>query len=880
MTLHLHLHYKVAARQQLSVTIFNHPKQAKDYVMHSADGENWYLELTVSKEQEIQYKYQILLQNGGTVREWGNPRIVNILSDAHVQYDKWQARAQIDNIFLTNAFTKAFFSKNNTSKHKKNKKSGNFHFSVLCSAVPKGLAVGITGNTPFLGNWGKPVPLTNDSFPEWVVSIETDITAQYFEYKYVIFNPENNLVTSWEAGENRVFNRKIYSIPSANTHVQDLYFRHQNPWRGAGVAIPVFSLRSKNGMGIGEFNDLKILAEWCKKTGIKIIQVLPVNDTIATKTWTDSYPYAAVSVYALHPLYIHLPDLIISDNKILLQKITAATEDLNKNQSVDFDGVLENKMNLLKEIYLTQSNQLINDKSYKAFLSENKDWLYPYAAYCVLRDKNTSCVFRNWPEHSTFSEKEILKFCKENTEETGFYCFIQYHAHKQLTEARNYSRSLGIALKGDLPIGIYRHSCDAWVAPELYNMSEQAGAPPDDYAENGQNWGFPTYNWEVMAKDNFSWWSSRMKKLGAYFDALRIDHILGFFRIWAIPTEYSSGTMGLFNPRIPMHIDEMRQFGLHESIERLTKPFITGDLLRHIFGDNKEIITEFFDFHGDGMLQFKAAFYNQESIISHLHKNPVFLKYEAQLLKLQTEVLFIREPDQPDTHFNPRITVQKTFSFQCLSHAQQDAVNRIYNHYYYERHNVFWKDQALWKLPAILDASNMLICGEDLGMIPETVPDVMQQMNIMSLEIQRMPKGSGRFGQVGSYPYFSVCSPSCHDMSTIRGWWESDHEMAKDFYYQYMHESGLTPMECNAKIVQYIIEDHLASPSIMAIFPIQDLLALDENLRYSNPKDEQINDPANPKHYWKYRLHVDLEILLQQKEFNDYLRHLISYYRP
>lgn len=848
--------------------------------MHSPDGENWFLEIPMVKGQEIQYGYQLIEDNGSIIREWGNLRNVVMHSDPVVRYDKWQARAQIDNVFQSNAFTKAFFSDYDAGHHKKDKKSGDLHFSVLCSAVPKGLTLGITGNTPFLGNWESPVPLTSDNFPEWVASIKTDVSAQYFEYKYVIYNPENKQITSWEAGDNRIYRRELNSSPTAVTFIQDLYFRHQTPWRGTGVAIPVFSLRSERGMGIGEFNDLRLMADWCQKTGIKIVQVLPVNDTIATKTWTDSYPYAAVSVYALHPLYIHLPAVLKSKNKGLEKKISASTKSLNQNLSVDFEAIFQKKMELLMEIYLEQADELLADKDYKIFISENKDWLYPYAAYCVLRDKHGTCVFRNWPEHSTFHEKDITAFCKKEGKETGFYMFLQFYAHKQLSEARDYARTLGIALKGDLPIGIYRHSCDAWVAPELYNMSEQAGAPPDDYAENGQNWGFPTYNWEVMAKDNFSWWSSRMKKLGEYFDALRIDHILGFFRIWAIPVEYSSGTMGLFNPRIPMHIDELRHFGLHESIDRLTRPFITDDLLRHIFGDNIEITSEFFDTLGDGMLSFKTAFNNQEKLRLHLQKNPAFLDYEAKLLKLQTEVIFISEPDRPETHFNPRITLQKTFSFQCLPPSQQEAVNRIYNYYYYERHNVFWKDQALWKLPAILDASNMLICGEDLGMIPETVPEVMRQMNIMSLEIQRMPKGSGRFGEVRKYPYFSVCSPSCHDMSTIRGWWESDHDMAKDFYNNYMHGSGLTPMECNPQIVQYIVEDHLASPSMLAIFPIQDLLALDEKLRYSNAREEQINEPANPKHYWKYRLHINLEELLQQKEYNEYLRHLISYYRP
>jgi 4-alpha-glucanotransferase len=279
------------------------------------------------------------------------------------------------------------------------------------------------------------------------------------------------------------------------------------------------------------------------------------------------------------------------------------------------------------------------------------------------------------------------------------------------------------------------------------------------------------------------------------------------------------------------------------------------------------------------MYDFKPEFTDQKSIRDYITNHPDFTEKEAILLKLFTEVIFIEEEIAGQKYYNPRITVHTTYSFACLEESQKKAVQQLYNHYYFKRHDEFWKDQALWKLPALLDASNMLICGEDLGMIPGSVPEVMRAMNIMSLEIQRMPKGNNRFGDVQHYPYFSVSSTSSHDMSTIRGWWENDHEMAKEFYYQYMHGQGYTPMKCESRIVQYILEDHLAGPSMLAVFPLQDLVGMDADIRRLDAGAEQINEPSNPKHYWRFRFHMNIEELTARTGFNQKLRSLIEKYR-
>ncbi|HMU04072.1 MAG TPA: 4-alpha-glucanotransferase, partial [Saprospiraceae bacterium] len=436
-----------------------------------------------------------------------------------------------------------------------------------------------------------------------------------------------------------------------------------------------------------------------------------------------------------------------------------------------------------------------------------------------------------------------------------------------------------VVLKGDLPIGIYRYSCDAWVAPELYNMDEQAGAPPDDYAVLGQNWGFPTYNWSEMAKDGFLWWQNRMRQLNRYFDALRIDHILGFFRIWQIPTDQVEGTMGSFNPRLPFTREELAQYGVSGDLSRYTMPPLTYDHLGQLFGsDMEEVFDVFFTKMSDSRIVFKSSFDTQLEISQFVAQNPKYKKYEKNLLLLVSNVLLLVEPNSGGQQFNPRITLTTTQSYTQLDQYAQARILKLYNDYYYSRHDEYWRQQALWKLPAILDASDMLICGEDLGMIPKAVPGVMRDLNIISLEIQRMPKGNSKFGQVPSYPYFSVCSPSCHDMSTIRGWWQGDHENAKEYYYNYLKWYGYTPMDGSPEIVQAIVEDHMASPSMLAIFPIQDLVGMDATLRKEDANAEQINEPSNPKHYWRFRFHLNMEDLLKEKGLNDKIRSLVKKY--
>ena len=885
MYVHFHIHYKTAFGEQIGIQ-FNseNEKENKRILLQTYDGENWTGSVQFKEAESIFYKYILLKNDQIILSEWGKPRWIPLDFQDVFAEDKWRPRANQENAFLSTAFTKSIFRRHTSDTHKygelKSTIKNKVTFRLTSACIQPHLKFGVLGNIKELGEWKKPLIMEDVDFPLWTSSIQFSGTDLHIEYKYVICDQDTGDVKVWEDGANRIAHFVLPKQKGNHIIQTDENFRFKDvKWRGAGVAIPVFSMRSKQGMGIGEFSDLQAMTDWAHQIGMNIIQILPVNDTIANKTWQDSYPYAAISVFALHPLYIHLQSIAAFKNKDDQKAFNTAFKEVNELEQVDFEKVLEYKFKFLHLLFDQEYERFSKDSDARAFISLNADWLRPYAAFCHLRDKYKTCNFNNWPEYAVYSskvEEELLSPTYHHIRDIEFYYFVQYYADKQLTQAKDYARTKGVVLKGDLPIGIYRYSCDAWVAPQLYNMNEQAGAPPDDYAVLGQNWGFPTYNWNEMAKDGFAWWRKRMQQLNRHFDALRIDHILGFFRIWQIPTNQVEGTLGMFNPRLPVSRDELAQYGITGDLSRYTLPYITRDMLIQMFGnDADDIFAMFFSQSQNGQIIFKSSFDNQQKISTFIFQNLRYKKHEKNLLLLMTEVLLLVEDGTDGHYFNPRITLSTTTSYAHLDDYSRSKFNKLYDDYYFSRHDEYWKQQALWKLPAILDASEMLICGEDLGMIPKAVPGVMKDLNIISLEIQRMPKGNNKFGQVSSYPYFSVCSPSCHDMSTIRGWWQADHENAKDYYYHYLHWYGLTPQECNTEIVQAIVEDHMSSPSMMAIFPIQDLVGMDETLRKKDPFSEQINEPSNSKHYWRYRFHLNMEDLQKADQLNTKIKNMV-----
>ena len=638
-------------------------------------------------------------------------------------------------------------------------------------------------------------------------------------------------------------------------------------------------MRSHEGFGVGEFNDVKRYSDWAKSVGIKLIQILPVNDTTTEKNWKDSYPYEAISIYAFHPMYIHLPAVAGKAHANLLKKYEEKRLELNALPEVDYEQVNEYKWQILRELYPLLKEQTFNSDSYKEFYNGNKHWLLPYAVYCLLRDKHSTPDFNLWGTYAIYDETFIQQCFQENEDAVNLHNFIQYHLHLQLKDAVAYAHKNKVVLKGDIAIGVSRNSVDAWQYPELFNMDMQAGAPPDDFAITGQNWSFPTYNWDAMRAQNFEWWRERLHKMSEYFDVIRIDHILGFFRIWSIPYEAVQGILGHFEPAIPVYLNEL--YGINVSTERLMNPYINDYVLHELFGSEADFIKQnFLEKEEDGSLVLKKEYATQRQI------KKLFEKFEdtahnrwlkERLYDLIANVVLIQTNDFDTFHL--RFNMQHTLSYQVLDDGTKSILNRLYYDYFFHRQDHLWKEEAYQKLPAIKEASDMLICGEDLGLVPGCVKEVMQNLQFLSLEIQRMPKNQHLEFENPLYaPFLSVVSPSTHDTSTIRGWWNSlDWDAKQRFAHTQFHTDAIAPDECHGWVVEAIINQHLHSWAMWSIFLLQDLFAMDEQIRQADAEAERINHPENPEHYWRYRSHIAVEDLLNASAFNKKLATMIQH---
>lgn len=850
---------------------------------------NW--EGTTNIEADgFQYQYVVINDDFTELnREWGEMRSFNLGETKANQIalkDTWRGKYHHENTLYNSAFLNVIFNPK-TFKTPKTKKvnSPQLRFQINAPRVEAHQRLCICGNIGALGNWGakKPLLLGNENYPLWTANVPI-IPGMNVEYKYGIYDVNVKEIVFLEDGKNRVL---PYSATKGQdlTIVHDNYFEHpEGDWKGVGVALPVFGLRTRNGLGIGEFTDIKLLVDWAKQVGMKMVQILPINDTSATGSWVDSYPYAAISVFALHPMYLNIEALDGFDTIIDNKAYKALQQDLNALEVVDYEAVNHHKIKFARQIFNETKGKFLASKKFKNWLKDNENWLKPYAYFCALRDKNGTADFNRWGVDAVYDEARMLDYTDSKSphfDAISFYYYLQYHLDAQLQEVTKYARENNILLKGDIPIGIYRYSVDAWTQPHLYHMDAQAGAPPDPFSDLGQNWGFPTYNWEIMAQDGYLWWQNRLKVLSKYFDAFRIDHILGFFRIWQVPYDSVNATMGYFYPAIPVSPFELSQQGLAFDFDRFCKPFNTYEYVREVFKHEAEgIIHQFLEHWKDDLLQFKPQFDTQRKLDNYLKQpaNQQWAHLKQPLFDLHANVLFIEDKKLPGQAFHPRIDLYKTYSYEAFPKHIQDKIYGVYLEYFYKRQERFWANSALTKLPPIKAATDMLICGEDLGMIPVCVPQVMKDLDILTLEIQRMSKNPNtEFLQAEDTPYYSVSSPSTHDMSPVRLWWEEEsRDYIQRFYENELGETGQAPLECTPEIAKAIIQQHLDLPSMWTVFPISDLLGMNASLRHENLLAERINVPANPQHYWRYRVHLDMETLLEADDFGHELKGMIE----
>jgi 4-alpha-glucanotransferase len=857
-----------------------------DYV----NGDFWHgsILLAARPADPIHYHYVLRNADGTLTEEWGDDKFIDTqaVTAAEIQViDAWNFTGEFENIFFTSPFRDVLLPGHKAVRKARSKETPTCIFRVKAPLLEESEVICLLGNSTGLNDWNEEDPLLLAPLGDWW-TIALPLAPESFplEYKYGVYHKKEKKLTRYELGPNRYVPGDARPDKVSIFHDGFVRLPNNTNWHGAGVSIPVFSLRSRDSMGVGEFTDLEELVDWAVKCRLKLIQLLPVYDTSANHNWMDSYPYAAISAFALHPIYLNLEKCAGKKNAGLIKPLNKKKKELNALPELDYAQVMKIKLLTIKELYELQKEEFEKEAGYLEFFEQNKPWLVPYAAFCYLRDKHGTPDFSKWTIHNQYDEKAIQNYVspgKPHYDSIALQYFIQYHLHIQLRDAVDYAHEQGIVVKGDIPIGIGRYSCDAWENPKLYHMDLQAGAPPDDFAVKGQNWSFPTYNWEEMAKDGFTWWKLRFGQMQKYFDGFRIDHILGFFRIWSIPMDVVEGILGHFAPAIPVHQIEFLQRNIWFDRDRYTRPFINEGVLWELFAqDSDHVKQQYLDHQGNGFYSLKEAYNTQrkiEAVFGQIQSSPFNEKIRQGLYDLLSNVILLEAAGSDGQQFHFRISMEQTSSFRYLEWHTQQQLKDLYVNYFYRRQDDFWQHEAMKKLPALKRATNMLVFGEDLGMVPRSVPDVMRQLGILSLEVQRMPKNTSRqFARPAEAPYLSVVTPSTHDMSTIRGWWEEDRAVTQRFFNEELGQWGEAPPFCEPWINKAIVLQHLHSPAQWAIFQLQDLMGMSEQFRRENPHDERINVPANPHHYWRYRMHLTLEELLDEKLFNNDLRKEIA----
>ena len=821
--------------------------------MLTDDGELWTLETAalVSRQHplsHIVYHYEVQDATGQVLRrEWDEvPRIYHFdASKDYVFPDQWRDRPLPYHLY-SNAYLTTVHGRRNEQVEALRLPlfRRTIVFRVSAPQLKAGQAVAVCGSHPALGSWSasRYQLMQYVGQHEWMLSVNALGWLMPIEYKYVVVDEQSHSLLQWEEGDNRCVCDEVEDGQVLVLYGDQLRLCEET-WRAAGVVVPVFSLRSEHSYGVGDFGDLRRLVDWAVATGMKFIQVLPVNDTTISHQWMDSCPYNIVSAFALHPHYVDLEAAGALRSKTRMTQFLRRRQELNALSYSDYEAVDRVKSEYLHELFNERGKTICATKEYKEFVANNEEWLKPYAEW---------------------------------SGEAAFACFVQFLLHSQLKAAADYAREKGVVLKGDLPIGVHRDSVETHQHPELFHLDSQAGAPPDAFSREGQNWGFPTYQWgdELVA-----WFQQRMRHMEQYFDALRIDHVLGFFRIWEIPADAVSGLLGHFSPALPLTVDEIEYFGLPFRKELFTQPFINDRLLDRLFGVHAQYVREhFLVAKAYNLYGLKDEFSTQQRVAAcfanRRDENSQWIR--DGLMRLISNVLFVEDPHQPDM-YHPRIGVINEPVYEVLSTEEKDAFMRLYNNYFFQRHSFFWGQHALRRLPAVMKGTRMLVCAEDLGMLPDCVEPVLDQLRILTLEVQQMSKQQGfEYAHLDANPIRSVCTITTHDMPSLRQWWQENPERRQRYYVTMLQKEGRAPEQLPPHLAEEIVARHLYCPSMLCLLSLQDWLSMDSELRSKHPQDDRINTPSDPYSRWQYRMHLTIEELLQADRYNNKVRTMIQ----
>lgn len=908
MKLRFSINYTTAWGESLHVMISYRQRNGKtkhqNLQMQTQTGEWWYVETTVMESRQnpilsMSYHYQVEAEDGYVLRrEWNMvKRTFPVDSSKNYVFDDvWR-----DVPLTFPLYTKVMYATKEKEAAPIVEMPNALYrktviFDVAAPQLQKGEALAVCGSHPTLGDWNPSRylmmhPMGDD---QWRLTVNVDNVSLPIAYKYVVVDTATHELKAWEEGDNRIVGGdsrilggdKGYNDENISLSDDTVLVLQGHPlrvkersWKCAGISIPLFSLRSEHSFGVGDMGDLKRLVDWASLVGMKVIQLLPLNDTTSMHSWTDSHPYNAISLRALHPHYLDLEQMPELKDKQAQGVFQRQRRELNALEDSDYMAVDRVKTDYINKVYEESGEEVLTSEAFHTFFKANESWLLPYAFFCALRDKFGTAHYEDWPQYATYQQHDLMK----NTQpDSPLYAhirktyFVQYHLHTQLLQASQYAHQKGVALKCDIPVGVYRDSVETWTNPTLFNMEMQMGTPPSRDELMGQNWGFPpmrdTAEAIAFQHELLLYWQQ-------FFDVVRLDHVVSHFRIWEIPRTQLFADMGHYMPALPMSEEEINRCGLAFRRELFTRPFINDHILEKLFGVHAPYVRETFlqkkayhlyDLREEYDTQVKV----QRFFEGRNDENSQWIR--DGLYRLIANVLFLEDPYQPEM-YHPRYGVFNAPVFDILTAEEKNAFMTLYNDYFFLRHNDFWRHRASRRFDKLREDVRMLVCAEDLGLLPDCVQEVLDEQRMLTLEVQRMPKDSEvEFARLSAYPYRSVATISTHDMAPLRQWWEEFPGRTQRYFATMMQKEGRAPKHLPAHLAEELIARHLYGPSMMCILSLQDWLAMSADLRRKDPWSERINAPFDPYNQWKYRMHLTLEQLMTAQQYNGKVRQMIE----
>lgn len=652
-----------------------------------------------------------------------------------------------------------------------------------------------------------------------------------------------------------------------------------------GTAIPVGALRAAQSCGIGEFPDLVPFAEFCAESGIDLIQLLPVNDT-----GTESSPYSALSAFALHPIYLRIGDL--PEAAPFAAEIAKLADRHEYRKRFAYRELREEKLALLREIFDANEKSIASGAELAEWIDKNP-WIVEYAVFKNLKRKNFESSWKSWDRMRSPSHAEIRERWESPAKRGDhlFYAWIQMRLDEQFAAAVAACEKLGVAIKGDIPIMMNEDSCDAWANPEFFRDDLRAGSPPDGMNPLGQNWGFPIYNWDNLRSTGFAWWKDRLRHAARYYHAYRIDHILGFFRIWSIPSPECSGYLGWPTPHTPITQNELAERGFTgDRLRWLCEPHVPTRAIEEVNGFDyrgaHEILSRVMDRIGDEELwRFKKGIGGEKDIrgadLPDAAKETLARKWRDRML----------QDTGRDAHgkpmYEPIWNFRDTTAWGSLSGEEKDSLESLIRAKA-AQDDALWEAQANELLGALTSCVDMLPCAEDLGSIPACVPRTLEKLGILSLKVIRWERRWDEAGQPfrdpASFPALSVATTSVHDSSTLRGWWEQENG-ARDFLSfwppeRYGYPDGTSDTfraRYSPEVAAFVLSTIAKTSSNLFVLPTQDFLALSPDYYRDESDAERVNVPGSVTDFnWTYRLPERIEDLMENKQLIAAIRNVLA----